>query len=105
MSNRGKAAAIVDAPVIALDESDKTGDVLIKFYRALGWNGADILDPRKVRTTKTVYIQLTDLMYERCSDDASIAMFMVNRGPGVDDDVPEGKVYLCEGWVAEDESE
>jgi len=45
--------ATVDAPEISLADNETAVDVLIKFYCALGWNGEDELDPRKVRTTKT----------------------------------------------------
>jgi len=30
-------------------------------------------------------------------------MYMVNIGPGVDDDIPPGKVYLLNGWTVPDE--
>ena len=39
---------IADAPEVSLDEDEKAGDVLLKFYRALGWNGEDILEPCKI---------------------------------------------------------
>jgi len=26
-------------------------------------------------------------------------MYMVNRGPGTEDYIPENKVYLFEGWI------
>jgi hypothetical protein len=72
----------------------------LKFFRALGWNGEDILDPCKIRTTKEVYDRLYDIMYDRCPDPVGVGMFMVNRGPGTDNCVPPGKVYLLEGWVS-----
>ena len=92
--------SIVDAPVIALAENEKAGDVLLKFFRALGWNGEDILDPCKIRTTKEVYKNLYDTMFDRCHDPAGVGMFMVNRAPGTEDYIPPGKVYLLEGWIA-----
>jgi hypothetical protein len=71
----------------------------LKFYRGLGWNGEDILDPRKISTTKAVYNRLRDIMFNKCPDPVGVGMLMVNRGPGTDDCVPPGKVYLLDGWV------
>ena len=90
---------IVDAPEVSLSEDEKAGEVLLKFYRELGWNGDDMLDPCKIRTTKAVYDNLYGIMFDRCPDPVSVGMFMVNRGPGTDDYVPPGKVCLLEGWV------
>ncbi len=98
----GITVTIVDAPDVVLSGDEKAGDVLLKFYGELGWNGKDVLDPCKVRTTKEVYNQLYDLMYERCPDPVGVGMFMVNRGPGTDDKVPPGKVCLVEGWIKPD---
>lgn len=91
--------SIIDAPNIVLTEDETAGEALLKFYRALGWNGTDIVDPRKVRTTKDVYNRLSDVMYKQCSDDIGVGMAMVNQGPSVDDVVPPEKVYLLDGWV------
>jgi hypothetical protein len=99
-----RIVAIVDAPEISLTEDEKAGDVLIKFYRALGWNGEDILEPVKVRTTEAVYKRLYSLMYEKYSDSMTVGCFMVNKAPGVDYDLPPEKVYLLEGWIRSSES-
>ena len=90
---------VVDAPEVVLSEGEKAGDVLLKFYRGLGWNGDDCLDPCKVRTTKTVFDYLYDLMFNRCPDPVGVGMFMVNSGPGTESYIPPGKVYLLEGWT------
>lgn len=90
---------VVDAPEISLAEDEKAGEALLKFFRALGWNGDDYLDPCKIRTTKAIYDSLYDTMFNRCHDPVGVGMLMVNRGPGTDDYVPQGKVYLLEGWV------
>jgi len=58
--------AVVDAPEVSLSESDEAGHAFIKFYEALGWNReTEILDPSKIRTTKTVYDGLHDVMMEK----------------------------------------
>jgi hypothetical protein len=94
-----KKIATVQAPEIFLDESEMAGEGLLKFYKALGWNGEDYLDPCRIRTTQAVYTRLYDLMLEKCPDSLAIGFFMVNTGPGVDSDVPENTVFLLEGWV------
>ena len=90
---------VVDAPEVNLAPDEKAGDLLLHFYRALGWNGDDILDPCKIRTTKEVYEKLYDQIFERCPDRVGVGMFMVNKGPGTEDYIPPGKVYLVEGWI------
>ena len=96
---------IVDAPTVTLTENENAGDALLKFYRELGWNGTDILDPCKIRTTKSVYNGLYDIMFERCPDPVGIGMLMVNRGPGTDERVPMGKVCLLDGWITPAETQ
>jgi hypothetical protein len=96
---------IVDAPEINLAEDEKAGEALLKFYRALGWNGDDMLDPCKIRTTKDVYNRLYDVMFNRCPDPVGVGMLIVNSGPGADNCVPPGKVYLYEGWIKPAEPE
>ena len=96
---------VVDALEVILAEDEKAGDALLKFFRALGWNGDDYLDPCKIRTTKAVFDNLYDVIYSRCPDPVNVGMLMCNRGPGTDDYIPPGKVYLFEGWVTPCESE
>jgi len=91
--------AIVDAPEVSLAEGEEPGDLLLHFYRALGWNGDDLLDPCKVRTTTEVFNRLHSQIYELCPDPVGVGMFMVNKGPGTEENIPTGKVYLLEGWI------
>lgn len=97
--NSKEIVIIVDAPEIILAENESAGEALLKFYRELGWNGKDYLDPRQICTTNEVYNRLYDVMIEKCPDDVGVGMEMVNRGPSVDSYVPPGKVYLHEGWI------
>jgi hypothetical protein len=90
---------LVDAPDVILADNEKAGAALLKFYRALGWDGKDELDPCKVKTTKAVYNRLYDTMYAKCPEPVGIGMLMVNQGPSTDDNIPPGKVCLLEGWV------
>ena len=94
-----RIVAIVDAPEIILTEEEDAGHVLIKFYTALGWNGEDELDPCRIRTTEAVFNQLFGLMLEKCPDTVGIGMVMVNKAPGVGENIPSNKVYLLEGWI------
>ena len=96
---------VVDAPDVFLAPDEKAGELLLHFYRALGWNGEDMLDPCKVRTTKEVYNMLYDRMVQQCSDTAGVGMLMVNSGPGTENYIPPGKVYLIEGWITPAEEE
>lgn len=93
---------VVDAPEVSLAENEQAGELLLHFYRALGWNGEDILDPRKVRTTQEIHNRLNEQMRERCPDFLSIGLFLMNSGPGVDNFIPTGKVHLLEGWITPD---
>jgi len=90
---------VVDAPEVNLSEDKKPEEALFKFYRDLGWDGIDKLDPSKVRTTKAIFDCLYEVMYSRCPDPVSVGMTMVNTGPGTDDYIPPGKVYLFEDWI------
>ena len=99
-----KIERIVDAPEIILAEDDKTGDVLLKFYCGLGWNGMDILNPCKVRTTEAVYKRILTLIKEKSPKSKSLGMMMVHLAPGVDEGIPYNKVYLFEGWISPDKS-
>ena len=95
---------IVDAPDVSLEENEMAGEALLKFFRALGWNGDDYLDHSKIRTTKDVYDRLCEVMYYRCLDPVGVGMLMLNRGPGTDDHVQPGKVHLLDGWITPAES-
>jgi hypothetical protein len=99
---REAVVAIVDAPEISLSDDDLAGDALVYFYKALGWDGQCGMDPRKVRTTCAVYGQLFKTMRDKCPEAVAMGMLMVMKGPGVDDDVPPGKVYLLDGWLIPD---
>ena len=99
-------AAVVDAPNISLSEDEKAGEAILKFYEALGWNReTEIVDPCKVRTTKSVYSRLYDVTYEKCPEPVAVGMTMVNIGPGVDAGIPEGKVYLLKDWITADKKQ
>ena len=93
------ATVVVDAPEVSLAEGEQAGVLLLHFFRKLGWNGMDFLNPCKIRTTQEVYDSLHKKMYERYSDTIVVGMFMVKSGPGVDNFIPQGKVHLLEGWI------
>ena len=101
----GKIISTVDAPEVIILKDDIAEEVLYKFYRALGWNGQDIVDPRKVRTTKDVFCNLIDVLKKGFPNDIFIPILVLNIGPGTDNYVPPGKVCLLEGWTRPDTSE
>jgi AAA+ superfamily predicted ATPase len=90
---------VIDAPEVSLSENETAAEALLKFYRALGWNGEDVLDPCKVRTTKLVFDYLYKVMDAKYPESDGVAMTMIHIGPSVDDHIPPGKVYLLEGWI------
>jgi len=91
---------VIDAPTVSLSENDNPVEAVKKFYRELGWNGEDILDPCKVRTTKPVFDSLLEIMDKQCPNHPEeVGITMVSIGPSADDYIPNGKVYLFEGWI------
>jgi len=72
---------------------------LARFYRELGWNGEDFLDVKKVRTTKAIFEEMTEAFHAKDPTNLGIGIFIVNVGPGVDEDLPAGKVKLLKDWV------
>jgi hypothetical protein len=91
--------AVFNAPIICVEDGDKAGDILIKFYKSLGWNGVDWVDPCKVRVSQNVFVGLHDIMSGQYPEPVTIGMALVSKGPGVDDDLPHGKVRLLDGWT------
>jgi len=101
----GQIISTVDAPEVIILKDDIAEEVLCKFYRDLGWNGQDFLDPRKVRTTKAVFCNFLDVLKKGFPNNIGIPILMLNIGPGTDEYVPPGKVCLLEGWTRPDTSE
>lgn len=94
---RRRAAAIINpkALVEACRESR-----LLNFYKALGWDGEQIVDPTRVILNSADRKVLVEA--EMDADPAhrvEINMFWMNSGPSSRTDIPRGKVLLQEGWV------
>ena len=98
-------AKYVTAPEIFINDDQLPGDALLNFYRSLGWNGEDNVDPTKIRTSKCVYDALYAFIFERVPGPLTVGMFLCNSGPGVDDDIPVGKVKLLKGWTKPEKEE
>jgi hypothetical protein len=100
MSN--KVISVVDAPIISRDEGEKEAYTLFEFYKSLGWNGKDRLDPCKILVSKNVLSWLYEVVYEKLFESMSIMAIIdiSKKTPSVSADVPQGKVHLLEGWVA-----
>jgi len=81
------------------DEDESPADALARFYRELGWNGEDFLDVKKVRTTKAIFEEMTETFRAKDPTNPGIEIFIANVGPGVDENLPAGKVKLLKDWV------
>jgi len=88
----------VDAPAITLKQDDPAGEALLMFFRALGWNGKDLVDRHKVHTTLPVCLYLYYTMLRNCPNRVSVSILMANIGPRIDALVEPGKVDLLDGW-------
>ena len=95
---------LVDVPMIIVEDNDNPTSVLVKFYKGLGWNGDDLLNPQKVRTTREVIEGLGEVMQIEPATIQDVNISLLDIGPGNDEDIPSGKVKLLDGWVVPDES-
>ena len=100
----GQIVAVVEAPIIKLDEGEHPTNALLKFYYALGWNGEDAIDPCKIRITEAVYYRICDVMMEHLPENTVVGAFMVDKAPSVDKKVPHGKVCLLAGWCSKEDT-
>ena len=105
--NGKRIEKIVDVPKLFINDGELAGDALLNWYKSLGWNSnTHILNPNNIRTTQDIYNNIVDFMADIAGEySAGIGMLMVSNGPGVDDDVPQGKVILLDGWVTPDETQ
>jgi len=94
------AKRYLDAPVVVMNENEDVTKVLLNFYMALGWNGFDTLNPKKVRANHSVYENIRKAMLEKCPNVGKVGVFLMNYGPSVCNSVPHDKVQLLNGWVA-----
>jgi len=93
----------LDFSRLDIAEAQKPGDILINFFKALGWDSNKyILNPTKIKTTKEIYNALYDKIFEKVPDAVSVGMLMVNNGPSVDESLSAGQIVLLEGWLEED---
>ena len=86
-----------------IEETCEPAQILINFYKALGWDSDKyIINPSKIKTTKEIYNALYDKIFEKVPDAVSVGMLMVNNGPSVDESLSAGQIVLLEGWLEED---
>lgn len=95
-------ATVTETPKVVLEDGEPVQNLLLRFYRALGWNGTDLLDPRKIRVSKETYYGLFDEMYRREPHSRELGGFMVNFAPGTDDSIPPEITVLLDGWAEPD---
>ena len=95
-----KIENILTAPTIRLEEGQEAEEILLNFFKDLGWNPKlNGLKPSKIRTSKMVFDTLLIAICEKSAHPANVGAFMVDKGPSVDDDIPINTVYLLEGWL------
>lgn len=89
---------VIDVPQIEAEGYvGETATFLSQFYRLLGWNGLDELNPRCVVVNDQWWIEMAGKMsIGRDSEDKWI---MMNYGPSGRDDVPYGKVRILPGFM------
>ena len=79
--------------------ADSAEEYLIGFYRHIGWNGQDTLDPKKIvmseRQWQEIAASLNSLPREPGEMAAGFAW--MNWGPSADKRVPYGKIDVREG--------
>jgi len=93
----------VSAPAPRLEAGQQARDILLNFFKDLGWNPeTHTVDPNKIKTTKEIYNSLYDAIYEIVPDPIGVGMLLVNRGPSVTENIKPGTVYLLHGWIKED---
>jgi hypothetical protein len=81
---------------------DDTSEVLVNFFKDLGWDERKEVDPTKVKMAKEDINLLVQHMMNfgtDVSEKAAIGMLFVNKGPSSSESVPKGKVLLEEGWI------
>ena len=97
-------ARITPTPEITFEKEKLTSNALLNFYRALGWNKVDYLNPKKIRVSHETYKELLSKLRDETSNAKETEMFFVNYAPGVDECVPNEIVVMLDGWVLRDEA-
>lgn len=90
-------------PKIDIVKSGSAENVILDFYRALGWNGEDNLLVKKVRMSKVDYRNVADTLMDIGKDQEQrmeILILWGNYAPSVDDSVKEGTVVMLEGFTS-----
>ena len=84
---------------------DTPEDILLNFYKQLGWNGEDLLNPMKVLLNKADWENLCDRIMQSADIDKRITagFLWMNNGPSASENVPVGKVHLLDKWTERSE--
>lgn len=84
------------------NEESTAGDLLLSFYKALGWNPKEHqLNPQKIIISKNNYQNLHNLLKSVTlkEDMEAVSMLMVSYAPSVKTDVPDSDILLLEGAI------
>lgn len=78
------------------------GDKLMNFYRDIGWDGKQEIEPMKVIINEGDWLKVVKKMESPgMTQDERIGagLLLTNRGPSGSKKVKRGKVKLLKGWV------
>jgi len=78
------------------------GDKLMNFYRDLGWDGKQEIEPMNVIVNEDDWLKLIkDMESAGMTKDERIGVgwMFTNRGPSGSSKVKHGRVKLMKGWV------
>ncbi|MGI2295575.1 hypothetical protein [Paenibacillus sp. GXUN7292] len=88
----------IDVPQIEVEGYvGETAAFLSQFYRLLGWNGHDELNPRCVVVNDRWWVEVAERL--ALGKDAEDKWIMMNYGPSGRSEIPYGKVRLLPGYV------
>lgn len=77
-------------------------EVLVNFYKDLGWDGKKEVVPMKVKLSekdnKSFMNHIMGYSEDR-NERIALGLFYINKGPSSRTGVPDGKVILESGWL------
>jgi len=95
----------MQARIADSDGKKNCTDILVDFYIDLGWTPATHdVDSVYVKMNPVDQIAFYDNMAKLTTpdiDSLAINLMLLIKGPSADENVPQGKVWLQEGWLIE----
>ena len=102
--NNDNPVKIVNLPDLKAIRGDELGETLCNLFTYLLPENMERpvdVDPRKIRLNYEDCKELMDSIQEEVDKDKELKvnLLWLNQGPAGDKDVPEGKIYLYEGYM------